>query len=98
MRPQRLTVEGLTCFRDRQELDLSRLDLFAISGPTGAGKSTLLDAITFALYGEVPRVNNHNRAEMISASRDRVQVVLEFAVGGDRYRIARTMRRSWNPS
>ena len=94
MRPGLLTVEGLACFRDKQEIDLGALDLFAISGPTGAGKSTLLDAMTFALYGEVPRVTTHDRAEMISASRDRVSVVLDFEVGADRYRIARTLRRS----
>ena len=68
--------------------------MFAISGPTGAGKSTLLDAIIFALYGEIPRVNNHQRTEMISAARDRVSVVLDFEVGASRYRIARTLRRN----
>ena len=29
--------------------------IFAITGPTGAGKTTLLDAITIALYRQVPR-------------------------------------------
>lgn len=94
MRPGLLTLEGLSCFKDKQEIDLGSLDLFAISGPTGAGKSTLLDAITLALYGDVPRVSKQNRLEMISASRDRVSVVLDFEVGDDRYRIARTLRRS----
>jgi exonuclease SbcC len=68
--------------------------LFAISGPTGAGKSTLLDAIIFALYGEIPRVNSYNRTEMISAARDRISVVLDFEVGESHYRIARTLRRN----
>ena len=68
--------------------------MFAISGPTGAGKSTLLDAIIFALYGEIPRVNNFNRTEMISAARDRARVMLDFEVGESRYRIARTLRRN----
>jgi exonuclease SbcC len=68
--------------------------LFAISGSTGAGKSTLLDAIIFALYGEIPRVNTYNRTEMISAARNRVSVVLDFEVGEKRYRIARNLRRS----
>src|SRR5690606_37119477 len=93
MRPSRLTLEGLSCFKDKQELDLGPLEVFAISGPTGAGKSTLLDAVTLALYGEVPRVSKHDRLEMISASRDRVSVVLDFHVGEDWYRIARTLRR-----
>lgn len=94
MRPVHLTVEGLACFREKQEIDFSALELFAISGPTGAGKSTLLDAIIFALYGEIPRVNNYNRTEMISAARDRTSVVLDFDVGTSRYRIARTLRRN----
>lgn len=94
MRPVYLTIEGLACFKDRQEIDFRALDLFAISGPTGAGKSTLLDAIIFALYGEIPRVNTYNRTEMISSSRERVSVVLEFDVGPSRYRIARTLRRN----
>jgi exonuclease SbcC len=94
VRPGLLSIEGLACFKDKQQIDLGTLELFAISGPTGAGKSTLLDAMTFALYGEVPRVTTQNRSEMISASRDRVSVVLDFEVGTDRYRIARTLRRS----
>lgn len=94
MRPVHLAIEGLACFRDRQEIDFSTLDLFAISGPTGAGKSTLLDAIIFALYGEIPRVNVYNRTEMISASKNRVSVVLDFEVGENRYRIARVLRRN----
>ena len=89
MRPVHLTVEGLACFREKQEIDFRALELFAISGPTGAGKSTLLDAIIFALYGEIPRVNTYNRTEMISAARDRISVVLDFEVGESRYRIAR---------
>lgn len=54
----------------------------------------MLDAIIFALYGEIPRVNTYNRTEMISASRDRVSVVLDFDLGPSRYRIARTLRRN----
>jgi DNA repair protein SbcC/Rad50 len=50
----------------------------------------------FALYGEIPRVNTYNRTEMISASRDRASVVLDFDVGERRYRVARTLRRNGN--
>ena len=93
MRPIQLSVEGLTCFKEKQEIDFSGLDLFAISGPTGAGKSTLLDAILFALYGEVPRVGKQDLKEMISAARERVSVRFDFAVGTRRFRVARALRR-----
>ena len=93
MRPVRLEIEGLACFRDRQVIDFAALELFAICGPTGAGKSTLLDAMTFALYGEVPRVDSKSRTEMISAARDQAKVMLDFDVGADHYRIMRTLPR-----
>lgn len=93
MRPVHLTVEGLACFKERQEIDFNGLDLFAISGPTGAGKSTLLDAILFALYGEVPRVGKHHLKEMIAAGRELVSVRFDFAVGDRQFRIARALRR-----
>lgn len=91
MRPLRLEVEGFTSFRERLALDLSGLDLFAITGPTGAGKSSLIDALVFALYGQVPRVGKEYR-QLVSHRAERLSVLLEFEVGGRRYRIARTAR------
>ena len=55
MRPIRLELEGFSSFRDHTELDFSDAELFVLSGPTGAGKSSIIDAITFALFGSVPR-------------------------------------------
>ncbi len=92
MRPLRLTVEGFACFREKQELDFTSLDLFAISGPTGAGKSSLLDAMIFALYGKVPRVGKRY-GECISLGRDRLVVTLDFQVGQRCFRITRIGRR-----
>jgi exonuclease SbcC len=51
VRPLTLVLEGLTSFREPQEIDFSEFDLFVITGPPGACKSSILDAITFALYG-----------------------------------------------
>ena len=95
MRPVALRVSGFTCFRDDQPaLDFTGLDLFAISGPTGAGKSSVLDAITYGLYGKVPRMGGQGVKELISHGRDRMTVMLTFAINGDRYQVTRTTRRT----
>lgn len=96
MRPIKLTVEGFTSFADRVEVDFSQLDLFAITGPTGSGKTSLLDAITWALYGRTSRLNKTS-TDLISHSAERVSVHLEFSVGTNRYRVARTCKRTGSP-
>ncbi|HEY7513270.1 MAG TPA: AAA family ATPase, partial [Vicinamibacteria bacterium] len=96
MRPRRLEVEGFTSFKEKLSLDLSSLDLFAITGATGAGKSSLIDALVFALYGQVPRVSKEYR-QLISHGAERVTVHLEFEVGERTYRIVRTARASGGP-
>jgi exonuclease SbcC len=93
VRPIRLDVEGFTSFKERQSIDFTGLDLFAITGPTGAGKSSLIDALVFALYGQVPRVGDDYK-QLISHGAERLSVLLEFEVGRERYRIARTARRA----
>jgi len=97
VRPTKLTVQGLTAFRKPVEVDFSDLDLFAITGPTGAGKSSLVDAITYALFGQAPRIGRSIR-ELISQGEDRLKVSLEFTVRGDSYRIFReSSRKSQRP-
>jgi DNA repair protein SbcC/Rad50 len=97
VRPRRLEVEGFTSFKEKLSLDLSSLDLFAITGATGAGKSSLIDALVFALYGQVPRVSKEYR-QLISHGAERVTVHLEFEVGERTYRIVRTARASGGTS
>ncbi len=92
MRPTKLTVQGLTAFRKPVEVDFTDLDLFAITGPTGAGKSSLVDAITYALFGQAPRIGRSIR-ELISQGEDRLKVSLEFVVNGNSYRIFRESSR-----
>ena len=65
MIPQKLTIKGLYSYQKEQTIDFSRLmegQLFGIFGSVGSGKSSILEAITFALYGEIDRLNkNDNR-------------------------------------
>ncbi len=92
MRPTKLSIQGLTAYKQPVEIDFTDLDLFAITGPTGAGKSSLVDAITFALFGQAPRVGR-NVKELISQGEERLKVTLEFTTNGDRYRIYRSTAR-----
>ncbi|HSR68830.1 MAG TPA: SMC family ATPase [Acidobacteriota bacterium] len=94
MRPIRLELEGFTCFKRKVEIDFSKLDLFAITGPTGSGKTSLLDAVIFALYGRTPRLGPGQASDLISQGLLRLSVLLEFQASGRRWRIARTLRHT----
>ena len=92
MRPTKLSIQGMTAYRQNVEVDFSELDLFAITGETGAGKSSLVDAISFALFGQAPRVGGKVR-ELISQGEDRLKVSLEFRSNGDKFRVHRSTAR-----
>ena len=88
MRPLRLELRGFTSFRESAVVDFEGRRLFAITGPTGAGKSSLLDAITWALYGEAPRVGRATR-QLITHGARSMAVRFDFSVRGERYRVSR---------
>src|SRR5262245_9236079 len=93
MRPLRLQIEGLTSFRKRQEIDFAGFDLFVITGPTGAGKTTILDAVTLALYGEIPRTGKKNTADLITHGDTRARGMFEFRADSKIYRVGRVLPR-----
>lgn len=93
MRPERLSIAGFGPFREPIELDLEDVDFFALVGPTGAGKSTVLDAISFALYGSVPRHGGGEVAPLVSVGSNEARVALDFSIGEARYLAARVLRR-----
>ncbi|MBL8774470.1 MAG: SMC family ATPase [Acidimicrobiales bacterium] len=93
MRPIELEVEGFTAFRERTTVDFRDAEVFALSGPTGAGKSSVIDAITFSLYGSVARYGDRRLVSpLISQGKVEARVRLDFAVGDQRYRVARVVR------
>ncbi len=95
MRPLKLEVKGFTVYKKPQVIDFSKLNFFVIQGRTGAGKTSLIDAITFALYGKVPRYGNQDAKKLIlSRGEKELKVSLEFSVRGKKYRVDRYYRVS----
>ncbi|WP_457600386.1 AAA family ATPase [Hydrogenivirga sp.] len=94
MRPLKLELEGFTVYKKPQRIDFERLNFFIIQGKTGAGKTSIVDAITYALYGKVPRYgrSRSTTSMVLSKGSNRLRVVLEFSVAGKRYKIERFYR------
>ncbi|MEV7693686.1 SMC family ATPase [Microbacterium sp. NPDC089189] len=95
MKLHRLELAGFGPFRDRQVVDFDAFDgdgIFLISGRTGAGKSSVLDGVSFALYGNVPRYDGGDKRLRSDhcAPEDPTEAVLEFTVGGSRWRVTRS--------
>lgn len=93
MRIHSLEINGIGPYPGRETIDFEQLNeagVFVFSGPTGAGKSTILDAITFALFGEVPRGSSDR--ELVSTLRpttETPEVVLDVTIGTRRLKIRR---------
>jgi exonuclease SbcC len=95
MRPIMLDLHGFASFRDEASVDFGDADFFALVGPTGSGKSTVIDAMTFALYGSVPRWGNKKMVSLaLSPTVARGTVKLVFEVDHQRYVVARELRRT----
>ena len=95
MRPLRLDIAGFAAFRDPVTVDFTDADYFALTGPTGSGKSTVIDAMTFALYGSAPRWGRENAIQYaLAPTANRCTIRLVFDIAGQRYVVAREVRRS----
>src|SRR5262249_60244405 len=95
MRPILLEMHGFASFREQTRVDFSDADFFALIGPTGSGKSTVIDAMTFALYGSVPRWGRKGMVSLaLSPTVARGTVKLVFEVDRQRYVVARELRRT----
>ena len=97
MRPLRLSVEGLRSFRAPVEIEFMGRGHLAIVGDTGAGKSSILEAITYALYGQTT-FSGHGNQELMNDTSTALRVVLRFAVSGETWEVARTLRRAGDGS
>ncbi len=96
MRPLRLELEGFTVYKKPQTIDFEKLNFFIIQGKTGAGKTSIVDAITYALYGKVPRYGSsrNTTSMLLSKGSKKLRVTLEFSVNGRKFRIERFYRET----
>jgi len=83
MIPVKLTLQGLYSYREKQEIDFTRLTqagLFGIFGSVGCGKSSILEAISFALYGESERLNSRDNRNynMMNLKSNELLIDFEF--------------------
>jgi DNA repair protein SbcC/Rad50 len=94
MRPIALDMDGFASFREQTHVDFSDAEFFALVGPTGSGKSTIIDAMTFALFGSVPRWGRKGMVSLaLAPTVSRGTVKLVFEVADHRYVVARELRR-----
>ena len=100
MRIHSVTMAGFGPYRDRVEVDFDAFaddGIFLLTGRTGAGKSSVLDALTYGLFGTVPRYDG--KADEAIRSRylppgEPTEVAVELTVADTRYRIWRSPRFS----
>ena len=94
MKPEKLVLSGWGPYKNRIEVDFTKLEdrgLFLVTGPTGAGKTTLFDAISYALYGNMSgeiREKNSVRSDFAEAETPTF-VELRMQHKGKEYRIER---------
>ncbi len=94
MRPILLEMEGFSSFRQKAMVRFDDCDLFVLTGRTGSGKSSVIDALTFALYGSISRLDNAGAvAPVINQGSIRARVSLTFIAGSHRYTLTREVSR-----
>lgn len=100
MIPDKLTIEGLYSYQERQTIDFSTLiqaGLFGVFGAVGSGKSSILEAITFALFGKTERLNekgDNRNYNMMNLKSNRTYIEFDFYNFEDRhFRITREYKR-----
>lgn len=93
MIPIKLSLEGLFSYQKKQDIDFRRLteaELFGIFGATGSGKSSILEAISFALYNKVERLDYQGyKYNMMNLKSRRLAIDFTFSTGAQQPEVYR---------
>lgn len=88
MQLERLKLQNFRQHAD-SEIDFSK-GITGIIGPNGSGKSTLLEAIAWVIYGtRATRGTRETLRFSHAGEKARVEVELEFSLGGHHYKVVR---------
>jgi exonuclease SbcC len=91
-----VTMTGFGPYRGTETVDFDAFDddgIFLITGRTGAGKTSILDAVTYALFGSIPRYDGGAGEKVRSdhiGSTDPCRVTVELSTADGRYRVTRS--------
>ncbi len=100
MIPISLKIKGIYSYQKEQTIEFSHLTsagIFGIFGKVGSGKSSILEAMMFAIFGEIERLNKRdNRAYnlMNLKSKDFLIDLIIKNNAGDEYRFAVSGKRN----
>lgn len=89
MKPIKLKVEGLLCFKDTQEVTFADNSLFTLIGSI-EDTQALLDALTIALYGRT--ANEPFEAEKLFDKKGKASTTFVFSEGEKIYEINRLFK------
>ena len=92
MKPLYLEFQAFLSYKDKVEIDFSKLDgsLFLISGNTGSGKTTIFDAMCYALYGQCTSEDRNKQLKSDFADLSELSYVkFTFEQNGKIYTITR---------
>ena len=101
MIPVKLTLQGIYSYQQTpQTIEFGPLldaGSFGIFGAVGSGKSSILEAISFALYGDIERLNRREdrNYNMMNLKSDRLIIDFQFRnYDGDLFRVECEGRRN----
>ena len=98
MIPQKLVLEGVYSYRERQSIDFSTLSeagIFGVFGNVGSGKSAILESMTYALYGQIERLNQSDGRgyNIMNLQSSSLFIDFEFLQKGELYRFTVSAKR-----